>query len=580
MRRTFLLFALLLVLALVVTLTAVWLGPQLATSPSSMLASEQVLVWRLAGGLPEHLPEGTFLLPGEDPPLTLTSVYARLRHARTDPQVRGLALSIADAGFGLAAAEEIRRQLVALREADKFVICYLETAGEGSNGTLEYYLASACDDITLAPAGDVNLLGLHFDATFLRGTLDKLGIEPEFQQVGEFKSAGETFTRSEHSPAAETALEALLDSVWSTLTADLAADRGKSVAEIVTLVDGAPWSAEEALAQGLVDALGYPDEFRTAVEERAGTADLLALERYPRRLGPAPGSGPTIAVLVATGTIVRGESGSDPWSGEAYIGSDGLGSALRDLAEDDSVEAVVLRIDSPGGSALASDLLLREVTLLAEEKPVVVSMAGVAASGGYYLAARASKILAEATTITGSIGVVSGKLATRRFQEDLLGITHDALQRGQNADLYQSLDRYRPEQAARVESLMNRVYGTFVRHVAEGRGMTQDAVEAVAGGRVWTGADAQARGLVDELGGFDRAIELACEEAAIADCSGVALRFLPTPKSFFELLTSSAEPSHLLASWIGRSLRQAPRQSAQAYRLELADAWRELAHPF
>ncbi|MEA2694380.1 MAG: protease [Acidobacteriota bacterium] len=249
---------------------------------------------------------------------------------------------------------------------------------------------------------------------------------------------------------------------------------------------------------------------------------------------------------------------------------------LRKLGRDDSLAAVVLRVDSPGGSALASDLILHEVELLARRKAVVVSMSDVAASGGYYIAARAAKIVAEPATITGSIGVVDGKFVTRRLQEEVLGITHDPLKRGRNADLYSPLTAYSPEQDARVQAMMGRVYETFVGHVAAGRHMSRAAVEAVAGGRVWTGADAKRRGLVDDLGGLDRAVDLALRTARLPTGEPVRLEYYPEPRRLFDLLHERREPL-LPASLLelARSLEH-PRPEL----LELPPEIARLARPF
>jgi protease-4 len=247
-------------------------------------------------------------------------------------------------------------------------------------------------------------------------------------------------------------------------------------------------------------------------------------------------------VVFAQGTIVRGSNGTDPWSQQRYVGSETLGTILRELAEDSEVAAVVLRIDSPGGSALASDLMLREVIRLAERKPVVVSMSDVAASGGYYIASKASGIVAEPATITGSIGVVGGKFVLRRFQEDLLGITHDTLKRGANADFFSTLDHFSPQQAELYERLMLRIYEAFVGHVADGREMTREAVDTVAQGRIWTGRQALEHGLVDQLGGLDTALDLARQKAGLKPEEATAIDFYPRPPSLMEFLSRNLEP--------------------------------------
>ncbi len=498
-----------------------------------------VLVWRVAGTVLEQeaprLPFSEGVEPG-----SIAKLYPAFRSAVRDKGIKGLAVYLQSADFGLAKAQELRRQMMALRHAGKWVECYLETAGEGSNGTLDYYLATACERIHLAPAGDVNLLGLNAEGRFLRGTLEKLKIQPEFNRVGRYKSAVEAYTENRYTPDSEEALAAVLDGFYSQIVAAIAEARKKSGAEVRTLIDGAPYSAREAKALGLVDQLSYPDQFREHLEKRlGGKPGYVAIEDYQ----PTPVLATRhVAVIFALGTIVRGSGGTAPWTEETFMGSDDMASLLGDIAKDDSVSSVVLRIDSPGGSALASDFILRQVEQLKKKKPVIVSMSDLAASGGYYIAAKATRIVAEPATLTGSIGVFGGKFVTRAFEEEILGVGHDSLKRGANADIYSSLQLYTPEQDASVQRLMDRTYAAFVGHVATGRKMTPQAVEGVASGRVWTGAAARKIGLVDELGGLDRAIEIARREAKIGAAETVAIDFYPAPASWLDLFFQEREP--------------------------------------
>lgn len=532
----------------------------------------KVLTLTLDAQLEEQALEPTLpLLGGEERP-SLALLYRGFLAARTDPSVAGVALYIQDAAFGLAKAQELRRQIAELDRAGKPVRCYLETAGEGGNGTLEYYLASACTSVALAPAGEINLLGLYADSPFLRGGLDKLRIEPSFLTAGEFKSAGEIFTEVRHSPAARVALDALLDSFFGQIVDGIATSRKSDAATVRAWIDAAPLSADAALEKGLVDELAFPDEFRAKLDDLGdGDAEEVDFLDYARRgSGRLPG-GKRVAILFAQGAIVRGGGGSDPFASEAFLGSADMARELRNLADDDAVAAVVLRIDSPGGSALASDLILREVEQLRAKKPVVVSMSDVAASGGYYIAARATRIVAEPATITGSIGVVTGKLATGRFQEELLGVTHDPLQRGASADLFSTLKPFDERQTALMRRRIDEIYGRFLDHVSAGRKLSRAAVEAVAGGRVWTGQDALAVGLVDELGGLDRAVECAREAANIPTTEKLPLVYLPKAPSLFELFTARGN-----ASLEARLLELASRrmEARLAARLGIAAALR------
>ncbi len=535
MKKLLLIFVVLLGIAVAATLAGILLGRKGGTAS----ARPTILVWQVDGPvLEQEAPR--FPFAGDREPDSIAQLYPALRAARQDSGVKGLAVYIQNAELGLAKAQELRRQMMALRRAGKLVECYLESAGEGANGTLAYYLATACEQIHLAPSGDLNLLGLSYQTRLLRGTLDKLKIDPQFNRVGRYKSAVETYTQTQLTPEAQEAVAAVLDAYYAQIVSAVAEARRKSEAEVRALIDGAPYDAETARKRGLVDDLAYPDQFLDHLKQRVGRKPtLLPIEEY--RPEPAFAT-KRVAIVFALGTIVRGTGGAAPWTEETYLGSDKMAEVLHDLREDGSVAAVVLRVDSPGGSALASDLILRQVEKLKQKKPVIVSMSDYAASGGYYIAAKATRIVAEPATLTGSIGVFGGKFVTRRLEEEVLGITHDLQKRGANADLYSELQPYTPEQQAQVQRLMDRTYATFVGHVAAGRRMSRQAVEAVASGRVWTGADARRIGLVDDLGGLDRALEMARSEARIGAGETVGIDFYPTPPSWLELFFARREP--------------------------------------
>jgi len=575
LRRLFAFFLAALAAGALVAGLGLWFA--LARGGQPALAGGQLLLtYRIDGGLPDHAPERPFVLPGAAAEPTLSRLWTALAAARDDHRVAGLALEIRAANFGLAKAAELRRQITALAAAGKRVECYLESAGEGGNGTLELYLASACPSLALAPAGEVALLGLYADSLFLRGTFDKLKVEPSFLTAGRFKSAAEAYTERGHSPAAREALDAVLDSYFRQVVEAIAAGRELSADAVRALVDRGPLDADAALAAGLVDRVLYPDEFDAALDEALPDAERLDLLDYGARRERSRPAGDRVAVVFAEGVIVRGGGGAGSWASERELGSDDLGELLARLREDDHVRAVVLRIDSPGGSALASDLILRQVERLAAVKPVIVSMSDLAASGGYYIAARATRIVAEAGTLTGSIGVVSGKLATGRFQEELLGATHDPLQRGAHAGLYSALRPFDDAQRALLERRIAAVYGRFLDHVAAGRKLERDAVAAVAEGRVWTGEDALARGLVDELGGLDAALAAARAAAGLAPGAGAADLY-PKRPGFWAWLAGARAPqlSPELAALAARlAATRAPLE------LELPPELAGLARPF
>jgi protease-4 len=569
MKKLLAVFLLLIGVAILATLAGVMIGRK----DGAINAGPTVLVWRLAGPVVEQRAPRLPFAGGAEAS-SIAELYPALRAARQDPAVRGLALYLEEAQLGLAKAQELRRQLLALRRAGKFVECYLETAGEGLNGTLAYYLATACEKIHLAPAGELNLIGLNAETRFLRGALDKLKIVPDFNRVGRYKSAVETYTQSQYTPEAQEAIAAVLDGYFAQIVSAVAEARHQSDGAVRALIDGAPYSAEEALARGLVDQLSYPDQFKASLAKRLGRQPgYLAIESYH----PSPVlAGKRVAVVFALGEIVRGGGGRSPWTEDVYLGSDEMVNLLRDLARDDSISAVVLRIDSPGGSALASDLILRAVEKLRERKPVVVSMSDTAASGGYYIAAKATRIVAEPATLTGSIGVFGGKFVTRGFEEEILGLGHGTQKRGANADIYSTLQPYTPQQAARVQALMDGTYRTFVGHVAAGRRMSRPAVEGVASGRVWTGAAAQKIGLVDELGGLDRALEIARQQARIAAGEKVGVDFYPEPPSWLDLFLEKRQPR--LPAALAEVARQLDVTSPRL--LQLPPEIARLASPF
>ena len=536
MKRLLIIFAVLIAIALLLAGVGI-----MFSSGTTPLGGPKVLVWTLDAPLLDYSEAPDLQLFRRRSPQGLAGIYRLLDAAAKDDNVAGVVLNIQQARLGFAKAQEVRALLRTISASGKFVDCYLESAGVGNNGTIAYLLATSCESITLPPLGEVNLVGLFADSSFLKGTLDKLKVDAQMGHVGEYKSAAETFMETEHSPAAREALTAVLDDLFGQIVAAVSESRGLTSEAVRELIDRAPLSPEEAVEAGLIDEIGYPDRFEDRIKEKAGeNSRLVSLADYATPGDPF--SSRRLAVVFAQGAIIRGSSGTDPWSQQRYIGADSMREIFRALKDDDDVDAVVLRINSPGGSPVASDLILRELELLQEEKPVIVSMSDVAASGGYFIAAKASRIVADPATITGSIGVVGGKFATGRFQEELLGITHDGIKRGANADFYSSVHPWSQEQAAQFQSLMQRTYDLFVDQVASGRGMTRAEVDAVARGRIWSGERAVEIGLVDELGGLHRAIVLAREAAGLDPEEDVYLDFYPRPPSLFEALAQGLAP--------------------------------------
>lgn len=428
--------------------------------------------------------------------LGLLEVLQTLVAAGEDTDVRGVLVELEGGLGGWSRRQALRRALVALRGAGKPVVAYAETLE-----TSDVFLGSAASKLWIAPGGSVHLTGLRAEGLFLRGLLERLDVEADVVRVGSHKSAAETFTRASMSPEQREELERLLDDLFEELVTSVATGRDLTPARVRELVDEGLFTTEAARAAGLVDAALYPDELEKAVREVAAAeaerlvdaAAYFAWRVADRGWLPLLREPAHVAYVVASGTIRRGR-------GLRGIATETQRALLRRLREDDRVRGVVLRLVSPGGDALASDLLWRELSLLSREKPLVVSMGDVAASGGYYLAMAAGSVLAEAGTLTGSIGVVGGKVNLAGLYQRL-GVRREALERGARAGLFSEARAFTSGERSVLRAQMEAVYETFVARVAEGRGLAPEAVERVAQGRVWSGARAHGLGLVDSLGG-------------------------------------------------------------------------------
>jgi protease-4 len=456
-------------------------------------------------------------------PMALGDMVAAIHRAAEDPRVSGMIAHVQLAAAPPAAVQELREAIVAFG-AVKPSLAWAETYP----GTLSYYLASAFGEVWMQPSGTVGLIGFASSATFLRDALDKAGIEPEIVTRGEYKSAASVFTEHGFTDAHREAVTRMLESLQEQVWQGVAQSRKMDPGALDGLADRAPLLRDDALACGLIDRVGYRDEAYARIAELVGVEDhsehnsppRLYLTRYSgaarSRLAPpappVPGrrTKPTFAVITIHGAIVNGRGGPQMLPiGPSVAGSDTITAALRDAAADDAVSAIVLRVDSPGGVVTASETIWREVKMARERgKPVVASMGGVAASGGYYVAMGADAIVANPGTITGSIGVITGKLVVRDLL-DRLGVGSDTVRTNANADAWSIDAPFTPEQRAHREAEADLLYKDFVERVAEGRNMTTDAVDLVARGRVWTGTDARDRGLVDELGGFRTAMRRA-----------------------------------------------------------------------
>ncbi len=454
-----------------------------------------------------------------------------LHQGADDPHVHGLIAHIGAVHPTLAMAGELRAAVQRFRRSGKKAVCWSESFGEMGPGNVPYFLATGFDEVWLQPSGDVGLTGVVASGMFVRDALDRAGVSPQIAQRHEYKTAADMFLRTHMTDAHREMAERLTESSMQAIVQGVAEGRGLSPEAVRAVVERAPLHADEALEAGLVDRLGYRDEVFAAVRADLPPVTLRYVERYRKKPGSNPAQRlqrhrPAVAVIQAAGPIHLGRSrGASPLSGPS-IGSDGLGASLRAAREDDDVRAVVLRVDSPGGSYVASDALRREVLRLRESgRTVVASMGSVAASGGYYITMPADAVLASAGTITGSIGVLAGKQVIRDALERF-GVRIESVSVGRQAEMFSTQREFTDDEWRRLEAWLDRVYADFTGKAAHDRRMDVERLREVAKGRVWTGADAREHGLVDELGGLDEAIDLACDRAGLRR-KDVELRTLP-----------------------------------------------------
>jgi len=494
------------------------------------LSSNQILVMDVEGQIDE---QSSFNFPGalvgETTPV-LHDYLDAIDSAASDSRITGLVLRIAPLETGWSKLEEMRAHLLAFQKSGKPSICYLGYDGVGNP---EYYLASACDKVWLVPTDPVNIKGLMAEALFFRGTLDKLKIVPQFFHTGPFKTATNMFTEKKFTPEHREEVQSLLGSIYGQYLSDTAQARHMDRAKFESFVTSGPLLPSEALQDGIVDRLAYWDQVQDYFKDRRGW-NPVTLDRYRAFLSDDGIGADKVAVVYATGMIVSGESDTSPGGG-FVMGGDSVASDIRSARQDSSIKAIILRVDSGGGSVVASEVIRREMELAREVKPVVVSMSDVAASGGYWISVPANKIVAEPNSITGSIGVLTGKLNISGLY-NLLGMSTDYVATSDNATLFSEQQNFTPAQQAYMEKSIQDIYSQFTKGVSEGRGMPVKAVEAIAQGRVWSGTQAKTLGLVDELGGLDQAIEVAKDLAKIPASERVNLVRLPKEENFFEWL--------------------------------------------
>ena len=529
--------------------------------------SEATLVLRIGGDLSEIAPADVVgYLRGVKAP-TVRSIVDNLRKARVDSRVHGIVLK--PTGFSSpfwGKVQEIRDAVLEFKKSGKPVYAYVEYGGDR-----EYYLATAADKVFLMPSAALDLTGVATYELFLRGTLDKIGAYPDLHHIGDYKTAVNTFTEKGYTAAHKEMDESLNRDLYEQIVRGIADARKMNEADVRRLLDDGPFLPEQAVKSGLVDDVAYEDEVDDKLRAGRDRRDIDS-DDYGR-ISPASlglNKGPRIAVIYAAGTINSGRSGYDPINGPV-AGSDTLNEYIRQARRDRSVRAIVLRIDSPGGSATASDAIWRELTITKNERsdrPLIASMSDLAASGGYYIAMPAQVIVAQPSTLTGSIGIFGGKVVTGGIYEKL-GARIDSTSIGKNAEINSPARPYNPQELKKLEEQLQSFYDDFIEKAAESRHTTPENIDMLAQGRVWTGRQAKQNKLVDELGGLDRAIAIAKQRAKIPADTDVELVVYPPRKSFYELVSdqlSGTSDSVAMSAWLNANLSSGDLTALRAIR--------------
>ncbi len=506
-----------------------------------------ILKMELTGAIPERVsPDPIAQALGDAPRYGLHDIREALEKAAADDRIEGVVLKAHSLAPQWAALEEIREALLTFKESGKPLYAY---TGEYFSNESAYFLNSTADSVFASPEGFFEFNGFVLESVFFANTLEKIGVEPTVVRAGDFKSAGETFTRSDFSEENRTQLQTILESQNDFFMNAVADARGMSASDLQAIADDSPtFTARQAYDLGLLDGLHFQDEVMDMMKKRVGLDEDNDLHTVPLRryvnvpasdAGIERGRDGEVAVVFAEGQIIPGRQ-QGPFGDEGTLASASFTETLRDAREDDRVDAVVIRINSPGGSASASDAILREIALTKEEKPVVISMGNVAASGGYWIATEADAIFADALTITGSIGVFGVHFNASELLSDHLGLTFDRIQTSPLADFLSPTQPLRAEERELFETFVGETYDAFLERVAEARGKTVEEVHEIAQGRVWTGTDAKDIGLIDEVGGLELAVARAAELAEL-EPGTFRTRELPRKKTFIEQLAASFE---------------------------------------
>jgi len=513
----------------------------LLTGRKPHVPGKAILEVNLEQPMVEYVPNQPFLQVMMKDRLVVRDVVDALDRAADDTRVAGLVARVGSEQMGMAEVQEIREAVQRFRAKKKFAVAFAETFGEVGPGNKSYYLATAFDHIYLQPSGDIGLTGLMLESPFISGTLQKLGLPFHGDHRYEYKSALNTFTEKKYTPAEREENTAILNSWFTQMQEGICNARGIPKDQWQSLVDHGPYLGKEGLDAKLVDGLAYRDEVYDQAKKKAGEgAQFLYLTKYLEGAGRPHQRGKTVALIYGVGAVQRGKSNFDALTGGGGMGSDTVTAAFRAAIDDKDVKAILFRVDSPGGSYVASDAIWREVALARKAgKPVIVSMGDLAGSGGYFVAMDADKIVAQPGTITASIGVLGGKFLSSGFWKKV-GLSWDQVHEGANATIWTSTMDYSPQEWARFEAWLDRVYADFTTKVADGRHLPKDKVLQIAKGRIWSGSDARNLGLVDDLGGFDEAISLVKKAIGVAPAEDVKIEVFPRKKSLLQSLLAGS----------------------------------------
>ena len=546
-----------------IAILAVSFAPRTPSLPDRI-----VLILDLHPGVVERGPSRLLQFLGAEPTVLRDAVDA-LTIAREDDRVVALMIRLGGVPVAIAHAQELRDAIAAFRAKGKFSIAFAESFGLLGNGTPEYYLASVAEEVWMQPSGQLGLTGLAVEMPFLRGTLDKLGIKPRIERRHEYKSSAEMFTRAGFSEPARRSLQRLADSWLMQITTGIAADRGLTETAVHTLVNNGPYLAAEARDARLIDRLGYDVQAWDRARVLAGPdASRVTISDYRAATGRPHSEGVKVALIFGVGAIELTTEGENPlFEGDVFAAWT-VRRAIYDAIADEEIEAILLRVDSPGGSYVASDTVWAALKRARDSgKPVVVSMSDVAASGGYFVAMDADRIIAQPGTVTGSIGVFGGKFVTERFWEKL-GITWDEVHAGERALMWSEVRDYPPGAEARLSAMIDSVYADFTAKAASGRGLTAAQIDAAARGRIWTGEDALEMKLIDALGGYEAAVAAVKELLGLAPEDGIELVPLPHPRTPVERLIDAMSSGYSLDAALSEAFELPSPTAALRHELE------------